>query len=148
MRYNSYTYATHSVLLLVFLALYSISCREKDTVTGPDPGPTGDWSLVLRHPQKLHSQGNDTITVRVYNPQGYLASGVNVRSRADSGINVVTASATTLIDTLQSWWGCNPAMFYWGEGLTSHTDTIRSWAIQVGTGDTLASTVTWFEVVP
>src|SRR5512139_2080394 len=72
-------YSWHAVLTAVLFAasccLFFTACRQKDNnITGPGPGPNGSWSIVLDTASTLHVP-NDTISVRLFDPQGLLAAG-------------------------------------------------------------------------
>jgi hypothetical protein len=132
--------------VMILFALSGTSCRKKVVATDDTTGtPIGEYSIVLIHSQALIRQGNDTITVRVHDPSGAVAVGILVHSVAATG-PVVTSSATTT-DTTTRPWGCNPPLMYWGTGDADNRETIDSWAIQVGTLDTLAHTRQYYKVI-
>ncbi|MBI5059266.1 hypothetical protein HZB60_05735 [candidate division KSB1 bacterium] len=132
---------------LVVLALTGNSCRKKSTGNDDSTGvPIGEWSIRLIHGQALVRGTNDTITVRVYGTDGAAKSGILVACVAATG-PFVTPNVTTRLDTNFAWWGSTPAVFYWGDGDADNHETINAWAIQTGSGDTLAHTQQSYKVI-
>jgi hypothetical protein len=138
-------------LLLLALALTSGGCRHKNGPVGPDTTQPTDWTMYLRAPLVMyrdHVGGhvpNDTIVVRVLNPQGQWKAGVNIRSQASVSHDSVTSVASTWGDTTVHWWGCDGAIIYWGSGGVDGQETVHSWAIWQG--DTVAEASVSFKVM-
>ena len=128
--------------LITMMIPTSYSCREKNTPTRPDTteNPTGRWVMYLFHDGQHLDSSNDTITVRVYNPQGELAGGLRIESSntADS-INVSPAENTTA-DTIGSPWGTLTPIVLWGYNSAVLFDTVYCTAFESGVEvvDTLA----------
>jgi hypothetical protein len=138
-------------LLLLVLALASGGCRHKSNPVGPDTTQPGQYSIELRAPLVMyrdHVGGhviNDTIVVRVFNSVGQWQGGKLIRSQASVSHDSVTSAATTWGDTTAHWWGCNPAIIYWGSGGVDGQESVHSWLI-VG-GDTVAEASVSFKVM-
>jgi hypothetical protein len=121
-------------------------CRS-DPPTKPTPN---DWRLVLMTPDTFYRDTvsghvpNDTIKVRVFNPEGNLFANAIIHSRAAISHDSITQAANSYSDTTTHWWGCNPPLIYWGSGHTANRDTIFSWAVV--DADTVASASVSFEV--
>jgi hypothetical protein len=139
-------------LLLLALALASGGCRHKDFPISPDTTlPPGPWTLELRAPMVMYRDQvgghviNDTIVVRVFNAEGRLTGGAMIRSQASVSHDSVTPIATSLTDTINDWWGCDPAVIYWGSGGVDGQETVHSWVVV--SGDTVAQASASFKVM-
>lgn len=138
-------------VLLPFTFVNS-GCRDKAQPTEPIPQPpTGEWTIQLRTPQAFYRNEvggyveNDTIVVRVYNPEGEIANGISIRTRALVSQDSITMASTSIADTLQDWWGCEPAIIYWGSGGADGRESVESWIMVQG--DTAAITMISFKVL-
>jgi hypothetical protein len=121
-------------LILVIVTAIS-SCRGKsDTIVGsPDTTATGAWVIYLSHDDFSRYHLNDTITVRVYNPDGMLANAVNIQSTSNADPLSVNPSVTTSSDTAAYPWGTHGvALVYWGADTTLLIDTVTSRAFVGG----------------
>ncbi|MFZ5434025.1 MAG: hypothetical protein ACOZB3_09660 [Calditrichota bacterium] len=143
------------VLFLVVSVLPLSGCRSKDNPVGPPDGPQpGHWTLVLSAPPSMFRDlpgghvENDTITVRLYNEEGILASGVRIYSKCDVSVDSVSPQIQSRSDTAAVPWGANPALIYWGSGGVDGREVVRSWALSIAQGDTdtLATAFASFKV--
>lgn len=146
------------VLIAVFLVISGLplnGCRSKDNPVGPPDGPQpGQWTLILNAPPSMFRDipgghvENDTITVRLYNEEGILTSGVRIFSKCDVSADSVSSQIQSRSDTVAVPWGANPALIYWGSGGVDGREVVRSWALSIAQGDTdtLASAFTSFKV--
>ena len=89
--------------LITIMIPTSYSCREKNTPTRPDTSgtPTGRWVMYLFHDGQHLDSSNDTITVRVYNPQGELAGGLRIESSNTADSIDVSPTVNTTADTVE-----------------------------------------------
>jgi hypothetical protein len=119
-------------IVLILVSAIS-SCRSKNPVEPHDHNPTGAWAIYLSH-DGVHLQStNDTITVRVYNPEGHLADTILVHSlNGVSDLLHVSNSVLTTTDTASFPWGTTTPMVYWGVDTTIEVDTITSKALVNG----------------
>lgn len=143
--------------LLAFAAIsliaLALGCRTKSTPTGPDDPPPGVWSLYLDAPPSMFRNApgghveNETIVLRLFNPEGRAPTGVRIFSQCDVSHDSVTLNTWTA-DTLSRPWGCNPPLLYWGSGGADGREVVRSWAVSIAQGDTdtLASASASFKV--
>jgi hypothetical protein len=137
-------------LLLLVLAVASGGCRHKNNPVGPDTTQPTLWTMQLRAPLVMYRDQvgghviNDTIIVRVFNAEGRLAAGANIRSQASVSHDSVTPTATSYSDSTTHWWGCNPAIIYWGGGGVDGQETVHSWVVV--SGDTVAEASVSFKV--
>jgi hypothetical protein len=139
-------------LLLLALAVASGGCRHKDNPIGPpDTTQPGQWSIELRAPLVMYRDQigghviNETIPVRVFNGEGRLTGGANIRSQASVSHDSVTPSATSYSDSIAHPGGSTPPIIYWGGGGAEGWETVQSWVV-VG-GDTVAQTSASFKVL-
>jgi hypothetical protein len=143
-------------------ALTSPGCRHKDNPYIPPIDTTAStYHLFLRADSVMYigNSGhvdNDTITVRVYDEHGALASGLTVRSRAllDPS-NPVTNAVVTSADTVHHPWGTGVTpLVYWGVGADNgegiRQETIFSYITQPTdtVPDTLAKANITFTIRP
>jgi hypothetical protein len=140
------------ILLLAFFILTLTCCRKKDYPKPSPTGPiTGNWTLVLLGPMLMYRDSvsghvpNDTIIVRLYDPDGNLHGGASVFSQALASPGDVSASVTSSSDTVNHPYGTVNPLYYWGDGGTEGHETVTSWA--VNDGDTVASTALSFKVM-
>jgi len=120
--------------LLIILVSAISSCRGKDSPTGPNqPPPAGAWVIYLSHDGVHIGSSNDTISVRVYNPDGVLSGNVSIHSvNVDSANLHVAGSVATITDTINFPWGTDSPLVYWGMDSTVEVDTIISTAFVAG----------------
>jgi len=148
----------HFALLLFAISILTIltiaGCREKDTPTGPNGNPDGEWQIALENTSTLFitvdgpSILGDTIDVRLFTPEGVLAVGKALRFAAEVDVTPITAFATT-VDTLSLSYGCNPALYYWGNGSDDQenpTEIIHAYYIEGS--DTLAHASRSYAIAP
>lgn len=137
-----------ALLLSAGLLLLMSACRDKErTIVGPGPGPGNGWSIDLENTPVLYVP-NDTITVRLTNPEGNPALGKLLTFRAEFDVSQVTHNA----QTTSSAWGCNPPLLYWGDGSDDQdnpVETIYAYYIDpVTPPDTLARASRSYSVRP
>lgn len=145
--------AAFAAMVLTLSFLLFAGCRDKAGPTGPGPGPTGDWQIVLEDTSTIYvplGGGNsDPIKVRLFDPNGNIAPGKLLSFTSDVEPNRVTPSATTT-DTLGQYpWGCNPALIYWGTGGDDQEnphEIIHAYYVNLQTHDTLADTTASYRV--
>src|SRR5512145_1488597 len=138
-----------AILIALSISVVAMSCREKDgNISGPGPDPNGSWAIVLDTASTLYVP-NDTISVRLFDPQGMLAVGKLLRLAATISQDSVSAVVTTA-DTLSRPWGSNPPVYYWGTGDTGGQEQpheiILAYYIDSDTQDTLAQTSKFYHV--
>ena len=131
-------------ILLMMIATYS--CREKTSI-GPNdnPTPTGAWVIYLSHDGVHMNSSNDTISVRVYDPEGELAGGVTIRSSNVADSLNVASPVTTTADTIVSPWGTLIPLVYWGFNMSVTVDTIYCTAFVSGVE--VADTMTFMSLI-
>ncbi len=130
-----------------------VSCRDKAGPTGPGPGPTGEWHIMLDDTSTIYvpvGGGNsDPIYVRLFDPNGNISSGKLLSFTADVEPDHVTSTATSM-DTLGQYpWGCNPPLIYWGAGGNDQEnphEIIHAYYVSLQTHDTLADTTATYRV--
>ncbi|MBU0509747.1 hypothetical protein KKH27_13045 [bacterium] len=129
------------VALILFAVCYG--CREKASPTEPiPPVPPGSWTMYLMAPPSMFRNApgghveNDTIPLRLFDPNGIVRSNVMVISQCDVSRDSVTPNAWTRTDTLNRPWGCEPAIIYWGTGGPDGREVVRSWAFSITESDT------------
>lgn len=137
------------ILLAVLLTLLTSTCRPKDdTINGPGPGPGGSWSIVLDTSSTLYVP-NDTISVRLFTPEGPLATGKLLNFEATISVDSISQFATTR-DTIGAPWGTQSPVYYWGTGDTGgqepRHELIYAYYIDLQTDDTLAVTSRFYLV--
>lgn len=132
---------------LLLLSFYG--CRSKETVVGPSDSTSGHWHIALDTSATLFIP-NDTLYVRLFDPNGVLAVGKLLNFAAEVDTNHVTSVATTW-DTTVYWWGANPAVIYFGTGGNDQDnphDVIDAYYIDLQSHDTLAHTSRAYRVLP
>ena len=142
---------TGILITTALIALLVSSCREKDdNIVGPGPGPGGSWIVILEDVPTLFVP-NDTINVRLFNPQGALSIGQTLRFAAVVDSIPITRTAQTS-DTVSRFWGCNPPLLYWGDGSEDQetpSETIHAYFINPDPPhDTLAHAFRSYRVLP
>jgi hypothetical protein len=120
-------------MILIFVTAIS-ACRDKsNNIVGPNPHPTGSWAIYLSHDGVHIGSLNDTISVRVYSPEGVLTGNVTVHSVNKASANLhVSGTVVTTADTVSFPWGTSTTMVYWGADTTVEADTITSTAFVNG----------------
>jgi len=131
------------ILSAVLFTLITSACRPKDdTINGPGPGPGGSWSVVLDTSSTLYVP-NDTVSVRLFSPDGSLATEKVLKFEATISVDSISQFATTR-DTVGAPWGTQIPVYYWGTGDTggqeSRHELINVIYIDLQTHDTLART--------
>lgn len=139
-------------LLLLALAVASGGCRHKENpLVPPDTTQPGQYSIELRAPLVMYRDQigghviNEIIPVRVFNSEGRLTGGANIRSRASVSHDSVTPSASSYSDSIAHPDGSNPPIIYWGSGGVDGWETVQSWVVV--DGDTVAQTSASFKVL-
>ncbi len=114
-------FALIAFVLIASILIMATGCREKDTPTGPDSTQPGSWHITLEDTSTLYITVDgsniygDTVDVRLYGSGGALSIGSLLRFSAEVDVTPITGFATT-VDTSSMSWGCNPALYYWGDG--------------------------------
>jgi len=124
------------LLLAVTVLLTLGGCRKKSNPYIPPDTNAGHWALVLHGPRVMyrdhpggHVPNNDSIYVRVYDPNGLLHGGVLVHSQCDVSRDSIALLVTTRTDTTVDWRGCDPHLTYWGSGGADGTELVKSYII-------------------
>ena len=130
------------LLAMAVLLLLISACRPKDdTSVGPGPGPGGSWSIRLDTSSTLYVP-NDTISVRLFTPEGAWAPGKLLHLESTVSPDSITAQTTTAADTLSRPWGSISPVVYWGTGDAGGQElpheSVNAFYIDLQTHDTLA----------
>ena len=145
--------AAFAAMVLSLTLAPLLGCHDKAGPTGPGPGPTGEWHILLDDTNTIYvpvGGGNsDPIYVRLFDPDGNIASGKLLSFVAEVEPNHVMPSATST-DTLGQYpWGCNPALIYWGAGGNDQDnphEVVNAYYVDVQSHDTLARTSATYRV--
>ena len=91
------------------------------------------------------NSSNDTISVRVYDPEGELTGGATIQSSNVVDSISVSPSVVTTADTIASPWGTLVPLVYWGFNMSVTVDTIYCTAFVSGVE--VADTMTFMSLI-